>query len=168
MQESTPIDYEARFTELQGRLSGNDTFEDSFMDMGMLLVAGEGYDNWGNRKIEAYMQKEEVAMQIVAGKMELTPPVFYHDENREMVDFAKSINRMAYEMKKKGSHIAPAMQKYGCPCCGTKEYPEMDGESEADGCAADWAVWAHWSLWCVNEECDFTLSGSYVTQSGGY
>jgi len=168
MQETTPIDYEARFNELQSRLSGNDTFEDSFMEMGMLLVAGEGYDNYGNRKIEAYMHKEEVAMQIVAGKMELTPPVFYHDENRDMVEFAKSINRMAYEMKKEGKHIASAMQQYGCPCCKSKEYPEMDGESEGDGCSADWAVWCHWSLWCVNEECDFSLSGSYVTQSGGY
>ena len=139
MQQSTPIDYEARFNELQSRLSGNQTFEDCFVEEGHLLIRGEGYDNWGNYKIDAYMPKNQAALHIVAGKMELTPPVFYHDDNREKVDFVNSINSMAYEMKKKGNHVGSAMQKYGCPCCGTKQYPEMDGESEGDGCAADWA-----------------------------
>jgi len=51
-----------------------------------------------------------------------------------------------------------------CPYCDSKNI-EYDGDMETDGCSADWATWAYWSINC--NDCDFGINGKYVESSGG-
>lgn len=119
---------------------------------------GQGlYHNWS---MESYSH-EKFAMQMLFGLIKVTdvPQQIWVHEIQKMLKWQK-VERL-YETYEKRGNIT--VEK--CPHCGSKNI-EYDGDMETDGCSADWATWAYWSINC-NDCDDFSLSGKYVESYGG-
>ena len=116
---------------------------------------------------------ESCAWRILTGALKIRLPILIYNHDLLKYRFFEKVQSHVAKIKTFGDFglIAPMFEKYGCPSCGTKnlEHLEGDGESEADGCSADWAIWEHWSIFCNNKpECEgWSIQGSNVSQSGG-
>ena len=119
-----------------------------------------GHGEYANWKSE-YYSIEEFAKLIVVGKIivEEVPNMISRYEMNTMQEWMK-VERKVAEMKEKGFDVDK------CPHCGSTNI-DGDGDAETDGCSADWATWHYWSIWC-NDCDDFSHSGKYVAQSGGW
>lgn len=121
------------------------------------IYMGQGeYRNW---TMYGYTI-EQFAAKIVAGVFMVTevPELVPVDEIGRMQEWLKVVASIQ-QIHEKGFNVTK------CPCCDSQNI-EADGDSEADGCEQDWAIWHYWSVWC-NDCPDFKHSGKYVAQSGG-
>ena len=119
---------------------------------------GQGeYRNW---RMEGY-GFEAFAKMILFGQIEVVdvPQQIWVHEMGKMQIWLKVMGLLR-KFQEKGFTVDE------CPHCGSKDI-EYDGDSEADGCEGDWAVWHYWSVNC-NDCDDFSHKGQYVGQSGGW
>ena len=120
-----------------------------------------GHGEWENWVMDCFTI-EGCAKQILFGKIvvEEVPEMVSRYDMKPMQVWNKVEQRVA-EMRERGDFRVDK-----CPCCGSENI-ERDGEQESDGCAQDWATWQYWSIWC--RDCpDFSYSGQYVVNSGGW
>lgn len=171
-------DYETMYNELKAQSDitrkftlGCETYETASFDHNrnkdsVYYVSAAG-DYLGSDTVES------CAWHILTGSLKLRLPILIYNHDLLKYRFFEKVQSHVAKIKTYGDFdaIAPMFEKYGCPSCGTKnlEHLECDGESEADGCSADWAIWQHWSIFCNNKrECEgWGFQGSNVSQSGG-
>ena len=121
------------------------------------LYMGQGeYRNWAMMGYTI----EQFAVKVAAGVYIVTevPEMVHIHEMDKMQQWLKVVSKVN-DIKSKGFNVDK------CPCCDSTNI-DFDGDSEADGCAQDWAVWHYWSVWC-NDCPDFKHSGKNVAESGG-
>lgn len=179
MQQKAENDYETMYNELKKEndlirkfRTGCETYETAQIDhddrkkKSVHYVSHEGA-YLGNDTVES------CAWRILTGSLKIRLPILIYNHDLLKYRFFEKVQSHVAKIKTFGDFglIAPMFEKYGCPSCGTKnlEHLEGDGESEADGCSADWAIWEHWSIFCNNKpECEgWGIQGSNVSQSGG-
>lgn len=178
MQEAV-IDWKKRFEDLQKLHIGCETWEHSFIDneghredRGNYLYVTDPtkFDNWGNNEFKFGGYAKDIAWKMATEDFKVQRPYYVSGEDMDKMRFFDTAYRLASRIKERGEMVDEMYVKHGCPKCGNKklQHLEGDGESEADGCSADWAVWCHWSFFCQAGECDWSIHGQYVTQSGGW
>jgi len=187
MQQKAENDYETMYNELKKQddhtrklSTGCETYENAQFDYDAHET--KPYVHYINQvesidiKRGAYLGNDTVescAWRILTGSLKLRLPILIYNDDLQKYRFFEKVRSLVAKIKTYGDFdcIAPMFEKYGCPSCGTKDlqHLECDGESEADGCSADWAIWEHWSIFCNNKpECEgWGFQGSNVTQSGG-
>lgn len=171
--------WKQKYEQLREWCNGDETYQNAEIDREGLehgkwfisIYDPTKFDNWGNRKWVWGGEVQDFAWMMLAGKYEVKLPYYILNEEMDKYRFFQKAQIALEAMKERGRGIGDMFTKHGCPCCGTKdhEHLEWDGESEGDGCSADWAVWCHWSAICINEECEgWGIHGSYVERSGGW
>lgn len=176
--QQAETNWQERFEHLSGLTRGCANWDNSFIEVDAedyyngkyLTVLDENKVNkWGNKEVLFGGYVPVIAWKIANG-FEVRRPIYILNDDMPKYLFYEEAFKTARNIKEKGDHVGDMYHRFGCPKCGNKdtEHLQADGDSEADGCSADWAVWCHWSYWCEVEGCDWSMNGQYVTQSGGW
>lgn len=117
-------------------------------------------------KFEA-ITRDELLWNMFLGKADMKLPLALYHVDIEKYNEVSTMFEQVREMKRKGRFIDGMWERYGCPKCGVKEMPDGDYDAEADGCVMDWAITTYWGFYCQQEGCNHSITGSYVSRSGG-
>lgn len=175
--QQAETNWQERFEDLAKMTRGCEVYENALVDYDSIgsrrgthvsVYDPNKRDNWGNRKWSYGGNSWFFAWKMLNG-LEVKLPLYILNDSLDKYRFFVQACNNHERMKETGDKIHDMYGKHGCPKCGNKDLTllESDGESEGDGCSADWVIWNHWSYWCENKDCGWAVSGSYVKQSGG-
>jgi len=176
--QQAEIDWKERFEDLAKMTRGCEVYENAIVDHDSVgsrrgtqvsVYDPTKRDNWGNNKWAYGGNAMFFAWKMLNG-LEVKLPFYILYDSLDKYRFFQQAQKKHQRMKETGEGITDMYGKHGCPSCGNKDLSllEGDGESEADGCSADWAIWNHWSYWCEHKDCGWAVSGQYVERSGGW